>query len=166
MKLEYQVKYPDVIKAYFYNLCHSRRTQTTLLGASALIAVIILAITYRNNNTLTTSDYATALLTGLSLIILIPALSVFTSISQKQVLSISPEGIATRAGGPLMNKVAWKAVDSISMVDDLILITAKDVNVYAIPAKAFESSKLRKEFINLASKYFNRAKKESTARSR
>jgi hypothetical protein len=161
MKIEYKIRYLDIVKAYFYNLRYSRRTQTTLLGASAMIAILILWITYRNNNTLTVSNYATAILTGLSLIILIPAASVFTAISQKRTFTISPQGIATHTGAGLVTKMTWKAIDSISTTEDLILITGKNVNVFAIPDKAFESNKLRKEFINLSNKYLNAAKKKS-----
>ena len=165
MKIEFKIRYLEVIKAYFYNLRHSRRTQTTLLGAAALIAIFVLWITYRNQNFLTPSDYATALLTGLSLFILIPAANVFTSISQKRIIAISPQGIVTNTIGPT-SKMAWKTIESILATDDLILITSKNVNVLSIPARAFESNKQRKEFIFLANQYFKSAKNKSASRSK
>ena len=165
MKIEFKIRYLEVIKAYFYNLRHSRRTQNTLLGAVVLIAIFVLWMTYRTQGFLAPLDYVTALLTGLSLLILIPAASVFASISQKRIITISPQGIVTNTIGPTA-KMAWKTIESILATDDLILITSKNVNVLSIPARAFESNKQRKEFIFLANQYFKSAKNKSASRSK
>jgi hypothetical protein len=94
---------------------------------------------------------------GVSIILAIPVLSFITAKTQKRVLSINEEGIETKIGKK-EGKIPWKAVDSIS-TPDRIIITGKNANAFTIPANAFKDSDHRQQFITLAKQYLANTKK-------
>ena len=112
MVIEYQIKRFDLVKTYFYNLSHSRRTQLIVFGLDALVILISLYRSYHNHGALLFSDWVAAILVGIGLILGVPALSFLTAKTQKRTLSINQEGIETKIGSQ-EGKIAWKAVDSV-----------------------------------------------------
>ena len=157
MIIEYHIGRLDLVKSYFYNLRHSRRTQLIIFDVAALVTLSSLFRSYRNHGNLVFSDLVIALLLGLGLILVIPVLIFLTSKTQNRILSISQEGIETKIGSK-ERKILWKAVDSVVSIEDRILITGKTANVYTIPASAFANDDLRNKFIKLTTQYHENAK--------
>ncbi|MGC1374815.1 MAG: YcxB family protein [Anaerolineales bacterium] len=152
MVIEYQIKRFDLVKTYFYNLGHSRRTQLAVFGLDALVILISLYRSYHNHGNLVFYDWAVAIMMGIGFILAVPALSFLTAKTQKRTLSINQEGIETKIGSQ-QGKIAWKAVDSVVATKDRILITGKSANVFTIPSGAFASDDLRNQFIELVTQY-------------
>jgi len=55
--------------------------------------------------------------------------------------------------GSKEGKILWKAEDSITAIQDRILITGKNANAFSIPASTFKSAEQRQNFIDLATQY-------------
>ena len=159
MVIEYQIKRFDLVKSYFYNLRHSRRTQLIVFGVAALLVLISLFQSYSYQGKLTLGDLIYALLSGLGLILAIPVLSFLTAKTQRRTLSINQEGIETKIGSQ-QGKILWKAVDSVVSTQDRVFITGKNANTFTIPASAFSSSELRGQFVDLATQYLDESKVE------
>ncbi len=158
MVIEYQIKRFDLVKSYFYNLAHSKRTQFIIFGLTVLMIVISLLRSYRNHGNLTLSDFIAALLSGLGLILVIPVLSFLTAETQKRTLSITQEGIETKIG-TRKGTILWKAIDSVVSTEDRIFITGKNANTFTIPSSAFSSDELRNKFFELATQYHENSKR-------
>jgi hypothetical protein len=157
MVIEYQIKRFDLVKAYFYNLRHSRRTQLIIFGIATLIALYPLFLSYFLDGNLIINDFIIAFLFGLAFILAIPALSFLTAKTQKRTLFISQEGIETKIGSQ-EGKISWKAVNSVVATKDRIIIVGKNANAFTIPSSAFANTDLRNKFIELANQYHNNSK--------
>ena len=157
MIIEYQIKRFDLVKSYFYNLRHSRRTQKIVFGAAALYIILFLFLRSRNDYKLVFSDFIVAFLWGLCIILLIPAVNFLTAKTKKRILSIDQAGIETKIGSK-EGKIPWKAVDSIVATKDHIFITGKNANTFTIPPNAFANDELRNKFIQLATQYLGDTK--------
>ncbi len=152
MVIEYQIKRFDLVKAYFYSLRVSRKTQTVILGIAAFIALFSLFLGYLKRGHLIILDFVFALLFGFFFILLLPFISLLTAKPQKRTLSISPDGIETRIGSQ-EGKVPWDAVKSVVGSKNVIYIIGKNGNAFTIPSSAFASPDLRSRFIELANQY-------------
>lgn len=152
MFIEYQIKRFDLVKAYFYNLQHSRRTRLIVFGAALLLFVYTLILRYLSYRHLVLNDFINAVLYTIGLILAIPAFSFITAKTNKRILSINPECIETKIGS-MEGKILWKAVDSITTTQDRIMITGKNANAFSIPASAFTGAEQRQQFIDLAIQY-------------
>ena len=106
---------------------------------------------------LSTNDFVASVSFAIAFIFLIPAFSFLTAKTQKRTLSISLEGIETKIGSQ-EGKILWKAVDSITMAHDKVLITGKNANAFSIPSSAFNSEEQRQQFVDLASRYHTKAR--------
>ena len=157
MVVEYQIKRFDLVKSYFYNLRHSRRTQIIVFGAAALYILLFLFLRFRNDYKLVFSDFIAAFLWALCLILLIPAVNFLTAKTKKRILSINQEGIETKIGSK-EGKIPWQAVDSVVTTKDRIFIIGKNANTFTIPSNAFASDELRNKFIELATQYHDNIK--------
>ncbi len=152
MEVTYRIKRFDLVTAYFYNLRHSARTRLIVLGASALVFVLLLISRFSEHGRLLPSDVLYAFMWALVAILLIPALSYITAKTEQRILSIGEAGIETRIGNQT-GSIPWKAVDSIAVAGDRIVITGKTANVFTIPARAFESDQDLQHFADLANQY-------------
>jgi hypothetical protein len=157
MVIEYQLKRIDIVKAYFYSLRHSRRTQLIIFGIATLIALYSLFLRYLIHGNLSLYDFMIAFLFGLVFILALPAISFLTAKKQKRTLSISQEGIETKIGSQA-GIIPWKAVNSVVATKDFVLITGKNANAFTIPSSAFASPDLRIKFIELANQYHDHPK--------
>ena len=158
MVIEYQIKRFDLVKAYFFNLRNSSRTRLIVLGAAFLSFIYHLIIRYYIQGNLTLNDFIVAIVIAGGLILAIPVLSFITAKTQKRVLSINEEQIETKIGKK-QGKILWKAVDSISVTSDRVIIIGKNANAFTIPEHAFKDSELRQQFIALAQQYLANSKK-------
>jgi hypothetical protein len=160
MVIEYKIKRLDIVKAYFYNLRHSRRSQMIIFGMAALLVLYSMFLNYRRYGKVGFSDFFFAILFGLVFICAVPALSFLTAKTQKRTLSISQEGIETKIGSQT-GKIPWKAVDRVVATEDHIFIVGKNANAFTIPSSAFANPELRNQFIELASQYHGSLKTPS-----
>ena len=159
MVIEYRIKRIDPVRAFFYNLQHSRRTKFIILGGAILFFGYSLYFRYRVEGALVFYDFVLAFLFAIGLILAIPVLFYLTANTQKRILSINPEGIETKIGSK-EDKVRWKVVGSIASIQDGILITGKNANSFSIPASAFESPEQRQSFLDLATQYHSDANRD------
>ena len=113
MVIEYQIKRFDLVRAFFYNLQHSRRTRLIMLGGAILFFAYSLFVRYRMDGRLVLYDFVLSFLVTIGLILAVPAYFFITAKTQKRILSINPEGIETKIGSK-EGKILWKAVDSIA----------------------------------------------------
>ena len=157
MIIEYQIKRFDLVKSYFYNLRHSRKTQLIVFGVAGFEILYSLFLNYRNHGNLVLNDFIISFLWGLGLILILPAVSFLTAKTKKRTLSINQEGIETKIGSK-EGKIPWQAVENIVAMNDRILITGKNANAFSIPSNAFASDDLRNKFIELATQYHNKIK--------
>jgi len=159
MVIEYQIKRIDPVKAFFYNLQHSRRTQFIILGGASLFFAYSLYFRYRIEGGLVLYDFGLAFLFAIGLVLAVPVLFYLTAKTQKRRLTINPDGIETKIGSR-EDKVSWKAVGRIASIQDGILITGKNANSFSIPASAFESPEQRQSFLDLATQYHSNANRD------
>jgi hypothetical protein len=159
MVIEYQIKRIDPVKAFFYNLQHSRRTKFIILGGASLFFAYSLYFRYRIEGGLVLYDFFLAFLFAIGLVLAIPVLFYLTANTQKRRLTINPEGIETKIGSR-EDKVLWKVVGRIASIQDGILITGKNANSFSIPASAFESLEQRQSFLDLATQYHSDANRD------
>ncbi len=152
MVIKYRIRRVELVQAYFYNLQHSRRTRFIVLGFSAAIFAYNLFLGYRTHGQLTLSGVASALAFALGFVLAIPAIAFLTAKTQERTLAIDAAGIDTKIGNKA-GTIPWKAVASVALVGDRILVTGKTANVFSIPASAFQSDEERVRFISLASGY-------------
>jgi hypothetical protein len=152
MVIEYQIKRFDLVKSYFYNLLHSRRTQLIVFGVAGLEILFSLFLHYRNYGNLVLSDFIVSFLWGLGIILILPAINFLTAKTKKRTLSINQAGIETKIGTK-EGKIPWQAVDNIVATKDRIFIIGKNANTFTIPPNAFASEDLRNKFIELAKQY-------------
>ena len=157
MVIEYQIKRLDMVKAYFHNLRHSRRTQVIMFSVAIISALLSLFIRYLTDGNLEAFDFIYAICFGLFLILLVPVISYLTAKTQKRTLSINQEGIETKIGTQ-GGKIPWQAVDSIATTEDHIFITGRNANAFTIPASAFANPDLRNQFIEFARQYLSNSK--------
>jgi len=160
MIIEYQIKRSDLVKAYFYNLGHSRITQLIVFGASVFVIGYNLFFRYRAQSTFTLPDILISFLSGLVFIILIPGFLFLTAKSQKRILSIGPHGIETKIGTK-SGSIAWNEIASIAVEKDTVLITGRNANAFTIPARAISNAEVHRQFIEMTAQY--RAQSESSA---
>ncbi len=159
MVIEYQIKRFDLVRAYFYNLQHTKRTRLIVLGGAILFFAYSLFLRYRIYGRLVLYDFILSVLITIGLILAVPLFFFITAKTQKRTMSIRPEGIATKIGSK-EGKILWKEVDRIATTEDRIIITGKKANTFSIPASAFTSSKQRQSFIDLATQYHFDANRE------
>jgi hypothetical protein len=152
MVIEYRIKRIDLIKVFFYNLYHSKRTQLVIFGLSILVFVVISSIDYSIQGNLTLYTLFRGFLGGFLFLLLLPLYIFITAKTKKRVLSINPSGIETNIGKE-SGLVSWEEVDSIVSTQDFIYITGKNTCVFTIPNNAFETEKEKTEFFKLASQY-------------
>ena len=152
MVIEYKIKRIDVVKAYFYNLRYSSRTQLIVLGFASFAGAQYLITRRSSNSSLNVNDYITALIFAIGAILLLPAISFVLAKTQKRVLSINQHGIETHIGTK-EGMIPWTAVESVTGGNDRIIITGKNANAFTVPASAFSSKEQRIEFFNLAKRY-------------
>lgn len=152
MIIEYRIKRFNLVKTFFYNLLHSRRTQIIIFGVAALVILYALFVQYRSHGNLVLSDFLVALLWGVLYILAIPVFSFLTAKTQKRTLSIDKDYIETKIGSQ-EGRISWKSVESIAVTNDRIFITGKNTNFFSIPLNAFATPELRNNFIALATRY-------------
>ena len=152
MVIEYQIKRIDVLKAYFYNLRHSSRTQFIVFGFAIFIALQILFIRRFLSDRLNISDYIVALICAIGAILLLPVISFFTTKTKKRIVSIHQQGIETHIGSKT-GEIPWESVASVIEANGRIVITGKNANAFTIPVNAFSNTEQKTEFLNLAKNY-------------
>ena len=157
MVIEYQIRRIDVVKAYFYNLRHSSRTQLIIFGFAIFVVLQHLVFGRSSSTGLSISDYATALIYGIVAVLLIPAIGFVLAKTQRRILSINQQGIETRIGAK-EGKIPWTTVENVTEVNDRIIITGKNANVFTIPINAFSTKEQRTEFLNLTKRYQSNSK--------
>ena len=156
MTIEYQIKRMDIVRAYFYNLRHSRRTQTIVFGMGALLVGYELFLAYDFRGQLTPVDYVVALFAGLSIIfIFLPVFNFIFAKTPKRILTANPEGIETTIGNK-SGKIAWRSVAQIISEPQRIIIIGKNANAFIIPARAFNNAEQQKEFDALVKQYIGK----------
>ena len=152
MIIEYQIKRIDVVKAYFYNLRYSSRTQLIVFGFAIFIALQILFVRRFSSDSLNVSDYITALVYAIGATLLLPVISFVTAKTQKRSMSIDQQGIETQIGSK-KGEIPWTAIAKVTESNDRIVITGKNANAFTIPASAFLNKEKQTEFFNLAKNY-------------
>ena len=79
MVIEYQIKRTDPVRAFFYNLQHSKRTRFIILGGGSLFFAYSLYFRYRIDGGLVLYDFGLAFLFAIGLVLAVPLLFYLTA---------------------------------------------------------------------------------------
>jgi YcxB-like protein len=157
MVIEYTATPRDVAALYSYTRKHSPKLALMFYGLPIGMVLIVLAERHSPTHSLTSADWAIALMWGAVFFFLFPLILRLRTKKDKRTLSIQPDKLSTQVGR-LSGDVPWAAVDSLYTTDEHIFLIRKNMNGFAIPRRAFVDEAQRREFIRLCEQYIKAAR--------
>jgi TRAP-type mannitol/chloroaromatic compound transport system permease large subunit len=151
MEVRYSAVRADVRALLAYNLRHSRRLQSAVIGI-ALAPATIVALLDALRGQFAVAALIPGLIIGVALAAFLLARAILRTKTDERWLAMDADGIRTTVG-TIHGTVQWSQIDSAIPTADYIFITGKNMNGFAIPSRAFQAPSDRDAFLRELLRY-------------